>query len=257
MSGQVLLLLMLAKPAICQVDSLNQGFQQIQNKEQALERAYRFTGFPTLDSLSRAEKAPDIVTSTVICDTLTPFLHDQIDGRAVWRTSVKQMPLASSLESRYDYRKDWEIFIDSTTGQFLMAVGKAPGSDTLLTRLPTIEEAEAQLAYASEEYASLPAEPPGVSLFDALETAHRPHTSVHQIFAWYTMNARRESPPKAVWIIYMRSTSVICGIGLPEEDRYVGMNMRTLIDAQTGELMYSMNRPFPLLKGGFGLDGDE
>lgn len=224
--------------------------------EQALERAHDVTAFDIFDPAVWRNRISDIVDSLIITDTLTPFMHDSINGRSAWRIRVEQVQpdFGSQTKRSSTTNKDCEIWVDCGTGRFLMATFKERGSDSVLERPPTAREAEAQLAALGEDYVGLPTVFPAKTLREALESCNLYPPIHEQTVVHYCLYSFRGSEPRPAWIIYERSTREL----FPAHDPrlYAKSNKRTVIDANTGERMLTINQPYPLLEGGFGIEPD-
>jgi hypothetical protein len=201
----------------------------------------------------------EIADTATVVDSLTPFVHKQINGRPAWRIAVNDVD-PQLLGTQYDVpSKDCEVLVDRYTGQIIVAIFKEQGSDTLVRRMPTAKEAEGQLSLFGEKYTGMPVKPPTISLRVALDSCRSSAPVYEQTIVHYVMYSWGGDEPQPVWVVYERSKREIGGRGgFPQSELYKVSNRRTVINATTFQ-MYTIpiNAPYPRLEGhGLGTESD-
>jgi len=239
------------------VDSVNNSaltskstYKQNLSSEDAVEAALLYTGLSKQKELKQRLSASATVESTIAVDSTTPFLSDQISGRESWIVKFPSVDLAKQLSSKKTFPpKDIEILLDKNTGQILRMVGRSVELDTNVFRLPTANEAEYQLKVLQEEYQSFPEEPPQIDLIEALRACDFYPLLTYDFIASYVTYKYQDRGPILAWIVYMRSSEPICGLHYSPDEIYKVSNRRTIVSAITGERLFTVNLPFPLIEG--------
>ncbi len=247
--GLAVSLLVMAVLSSAQPSAQDSSTSTITTADQAVELALEYTGFErdTDGPLTAEDARVEVVTMR---DSITPFIADEIDGRRAWLVTLPHV----IVDSRYtvpkiaeDNPKDFEVYLDSTTGQLLSIIVRPDGYDSTMHPPPPAREAERQLAQATESYLGIPGEPPKVALADVLDIIkRRPVSLAREVlirYVWYTREGLKS--PRPAWIVFMRG----CYVDhprWPEAPLYFQNSWRYVIDAEHLTHLTTNNIPQPL-----------
>jgi hypothetical protein len=216
----------------------------------ALEAAVSALGFKQ----TRSEQASALSVGGVetLVDTTTPFVHEQLNGRRVWRVELASLRVVEQGAVSNDSLsvRDFTVFVDSASGVVLKAVARGPHYNPRLISHPSVTSAEKDLSCSFESYTGVPAIPPGVSLKEALERATIPARLSMEIIVDYLLVSYSVSSKKgehAAWVVNMNggfTYPLDCSRGKYER---ACSHYRMVVDAVTGECLMSTNIPFPPL----------
>lgn len=215
--------------------------------ESAQETAISYSGFDSVTSgLTAATRV--VCSMQEVRGYKTPFLHDKIEGRNVWSVTFDSVFL--ELEGWYpsvienQVPKTSVVYIDPDDGTLLKIESRQIGNDPNLYPEPDVESAEKSLRAAGEVYVGLPDVIPAVSPRDALQAAV-PSYPLHadQIVGLYVNLDDADGKP--VWFILGRGIPLVrpmshLGKEIPE---HLLNRTRSVVDAETGKLLYSDLRP--------------
>lgn len=220
----------------------DQATRQVKNEAAAVDRARQILG-----STNQKEAGNDLVNLVTLEQDNTPFLHERITGRPVWRVEIARwsfnLPSAPGMKNRYERRA--EVLVDPQTGTLLSLQTQWPVDAGARVPEPTAQTAERQLESAGgERYLRFPDENPPIGLLEALDSVQRgggtPLTA-KQIIAQCVVRGTRYKEPALVWAITLRGVfPVRTPPGWPQDDRY---EYRYLVDATTGKLILISNLP--------------
>jgi len=219
--------------------------QEIRSDSEAIFRALEYTGFGDFQGFTRSLVAPELTT---INDDKTPFLHDRINGRPIWRVPFMNISINSrtfdSTGKGSDLRR-FDVYLDPETGQLLKIISKYEGVDTNIAPEPPAEMAEMQLRNRGELYIDFPPEPTPINFMEALNPCNDTSKEISASLIIFSIKPLYETP-RAVWAITRR------GIGpwhfhpprIPNAPRvslplYMRNHSRSVIDATTGACLFS------------------
>lgn len=192
----------------------------ITNAAQAIARADALTGLRVASSIPRA-------TLVRLAQDRTPFLGKKNTGKPAWRVEYgKGSP------------RVFAVLLEPRQGHLLFLTW--PYSSRAL---PTSRSAEKQLRSEGEVYSGYPDKTPNVSFVAALERL--PAKEAREIEAVYVLHSHQGSQPKPVWIITLRGLPPIPAHG-PHADTVPASqrnHLRYVVDASTGQVLFSTNTP--------------
>ena len=213
------------------------------------------TGFGELKGITRSFEQVDIN------DDNTPFLHTQINGKkGVWLVEIKnvRLKLKSATSGFKDkYVRNFQVFVDPNTGHLLKITSTFDGNDPDMLPEPPAAVAEREMRGTNEIYHGFPMVPPKISLLDALDRVPMSPFLAKEIYAVYVMQSHRMGRkfgwgPRPMWAITLRGIPPLPVKGPPglrKEDLppvWQSNHARVIVDASTGQLMFSTNIPQPL-----------
>ena len=138
------------------------------------------------------------------------------------------------------------VIVDSASGTLFKVSLKVINDDGLAIRKPSAGSAERQLASSREEIMGFPDVYPTISFLEALKKCHGDYLSAREIEAEYIQHSHLQRPMRNVWNIHLYGLPprpVRPGSDIPVEQRN---HMRTVIDANTGEVLFATNHPQPV-----------
>jgi hypothetical protein len=224
----------------------------IATAEEAVQRAFEYTGFDKSKGFSVKESIGEVKLE-IATDTITPFLHDSIDGRTIWSVEFNGIllnPKSIKPEKIEANPKRFEVWLDAETGILLRVFSPYTGSDSTGLSVITAEQAESKLRASNEEYRDFVDSIPPVSCFDALN-ADRFGSPMFakEIHAVCVLNSiPRTEEAKPMWIISLREPPA-SPLDIDYRHRLPGKHTRRsriLVDAQTGEIIIVQKRFSPL-----------
>jgi hypothetical protein len=213
----------------------------VRTAEEAVERAYQYTGFEEIKSV------PQTAEAVTYSDSTTAFLSDSLDGRAAWRVVYPDIQLLPDSLSGKDRPKPvWraEVWVDSVNGKLLQVYMRNQNADSVPYRMPTVTEAEEQLGVFSEEYRGLPDVQPVVSMLSAIERESGLASNASEIYIQYVIYSRHGEPVPA-WVVYFRGTSPT-PVHQPAPEA-VTRNRRLVVNALSGQAYPVNNLPCPVI----------
>ena len=224
----------------------------IATEEEAIRRALDYTGFDKSKGFSIEESIREVKLETAT-DTTTPFLHNRINGRAIWSVKFNGILLdpKSVIPEKIEANpKRFEVWLDAETGILLRVFSPYTESDSTGLSVITAEEAENELRARSEEYLGFVDSIPLVSCFDAINADRfgRPMLA-KEIYAVCVLNSRtREEKARPMWIISLREppASPLDPEFRHGSKRKFTRRTRILVDAQTGEVIIRQEKIYPL-----------
>jgi hypothetical protein len=224
-------------------------YHSLATAEEAVAAALEVTGFRELKEFKLAASAGEITRLTTVCDSTTPFLASDIDGRSAWQVEFDEVILdldMPTLEDELNNPMRVTILLDSATGELLRIESWNIGRSDTLAREATTAEAAEQLSSGGERYHGLPTNPPAINYCEALNKCKFYPVLSRKIVASYVLHSDcRSSEPKPVWVIHMRGLPALSSNPMVPE--YTATNRRTVINAMTGEVLFFTNQPYPRL----------
>ena len=214
------------------------SYVPVTTAEEAVERALIYTGLDRLEGLDLKDRG-EMACLTIARDSTTPFLSDSINGRRVWQVLFDNVVLdteSSSPEAAQKHPKTIHILIDSASGQLYEVLVLDIDTDrSEASRAPAFIAEEQLRGITHEEYLGFPGEPPAITLLAVFGMRWCSPLESKYMFANYVIYRSRDAEPRNVWVVH--------GHGFPPFRDGVD-NMRTVIDARTGEGLFSVNLPF-------------
>ena len=233
----------------------------VTSKAAAAETASQYTGFA--EAMAEGQFSLDDNVSLVsLQDSITPFLSLFTDGRAVWKVDFRSVQIVNTGKPEKDValQRDFEVYIDSSTGNFVKAVCHyrelSPAE-----RVNAVTR-ETEVGLRGKEHA-VPDEPPAVTLAMSLRKASERPSLAKEIIANYTQMAYK-GPPRPVWVISLLGfpgrTIVPPGGPLPRillpgitaywHEAYEHNRVHLFVDAVSGEeLLANMTPRLPFWRG--------
>jgi len=242
--------LVLCSAAVCPAgaDGQSDEGRSIETAQQAVRRAYEYTGFTEIKDLP-PKAASEIAELITVESDETPFLSDSVVGCRAWQVWLNNVWLNSekwdqAVVQQYN-PKNFIVLLDSATGRLFKVYSKFDGHDPDLAPEPPADTAAVLMRMSGEEYVSFPADPPPVSFFTALGSAAGSNPlQAREIIAVYVLYSDTGNPTKPCWCI--------TGRGIPPLDlfpnssrwpAYMRNRMRSIVDATTGEFIGMTTSP--------------
>ncbi|RMH01218.1 MAG: hypothetical protein D6706_02260, partial [Chloroflexi bacterium] len=225
------------------VQSVAQDVTAVMNKDEVATRALDILGLGADDTVGIATTHSSI-TIQAFSDSTIPFLHDRLTNRPAWHVHLEGVKLSLprlGADSLRAPARDYDVYLDDSTGKLLEIVSVLGGYDSSTVRVPTATEAEQQLLNHGEHYFAL-YEEPVVTFPEALKRAvGSPHETV-LLFARCLLWGTDSLSARPVWImdVYGGDYSLHAPKTVP---LYQRNHMRTIIDATTGEFIVATNMP--------------
>jgi len=190
---------------------------KITNTADAVDMALKYTGF-LVSNEELSDKIINDVTLIEMVDTTTPFIHDLIDGRKVWKVPFYNIRISEkkemgemekkSLSMRgidvyIDNERDFDVYINAESGQLFKIIASFSEYDPALAPEPPYEIAEEQMRSINEKYLALPDSLPNVSFFDCLKRCFDPPEQSKEIIGFYVIvkDYDRDKEAFPAWII--------------------------------------------------------
>jgi len=218
----------------------------IQTEQQAVGRTREIVGLP---DRSPARLSAELVT---LAEDNTPFLHDQIVGRPIWRVVIAdwKLELKSAPPDEQDqYSRLFDVFIDPKNAHLLKVISRWPEGVPVIAPEPSPGSAEDQMSRSdSERYVGFPDAPPRVDLLRALDILRKDGVAepllAKQIVAHYVLRSTMGRKARAVWAITLRGIPPIKPP--PPAVSIDALNhIRAIFDAETGEWLCATTTPQP------------
>ena len=217
---------------------------------QAVEAAVSALGFEQT-KLPQAS-ALSVQGVETLVDTTTPFVHEQLNGRRVWRVELASLRVVEQGAVSDDSLsvRDFTVFVDSASGIVLRAIARGPHYNPRVISHPSATSAEKDISRSTEAYTGVPTISPMVPLNKALEWSTIPARLSMEITVDYLLvsySVGRDKGEHAAWVVNMNggfTYPLDCSRG--EYERACS-HYRVVVDAVTGECLMSTNIPFPPL----------
>ena len=176
---------------------------------------------------------------TKVVGDVTPFLGAKNTGRAAWRF---EYPKAEP------FHRTFVATLDASTGRLLHITATGDSKpDSNVKPMPSSASATKQLKVEGEEYAGYPPANPAIDFATALKRIET-SAAAQEIHAVYVLHRRAGTAmAKPVWAITLRGIPPIPARG-PAGDSvpvWKRNQMRYVVDATTGEVLFSTNTPTP------------
>jgi hypothetical protein len=220
----------------------------ITSESAAIERANHLTA---LNQLTATAKAARIVIES----SRVPFLAKDVIGKPAWqvdfgRTSLRLRSAARGFQDIYE--RQFRVILLETGGQLVSVNADYDGKAPDMREPPSAESAQKQIEGDAEVYTAFPPNDPKLTLLDALDVVlTRGSGSPFQakaIDAVYVMNSVMGAPARPVWAITLRGLPPFAARG-PHADAvpvWQRNHMRNVLDALSGQLLFSTNTPQPI-----------
>ncbi|MDH4155842.1 MAG: hypothetical protein OEW00_01010 [candidate division Zixibacteria bacterium] len=243
-AGRVVALALLS--ALCLVAAAEGA--AITSKAAAVEIASQYTGFAEAMPESHFS-LEDRVHLVSLRDSTTPFTTLFTDGRAVWRVDFKSVQLVrnGSSEKNTQLLRDFEVYIDSATGNFVKAICRHRELDSYADTILPAHEVEVQLEQGREFFQvpeAIPVAPLAMSL---LGSPHSPF-SAKEIMAQYVLLSYLGHSARPVWMIWLRGIPPVDfnpppGASADWIPIYQRNRLRQVVCAVTGRVLYTDTGP--------------
>lgn len=188
-------------------------------------------------------------------DYRIPYLRDSINNRYGWHVVIEDTLSLSNWvpPDNFDRFRKFTVSLDAQNGR-LVSITYVIAED-YPDKTPTVscDSAQEVLAFVKEVFYGLPESPPAISFTDALDHVMGSPFCAKEIRGWYLLYSRLGEEPHPVWYIDMRgvdppySSMSRHGANIPAKFRN---NMRCVIDATTGQNVFSANYPVWSVTGG-------
>ncbi len=220
--------------------------QQIKTPEEATEKALDYLGFLKMDGFN-VEKNFDNASIVNISDDQTPFLHDKINNRDIWKVTYENITLSPyrGYPDSVEYPRTFDVYIDSDDGNLLKIESIYNGTNVDFAPEPSIEWAEKQIKDSQYIFLGFASPDSNYISFNELLYNVGPR-NFKQLKALLIMNPGRiDKNPIPVWFITYRGIDPIYPIssGADTSDK-MKFNYRSYIyDAKTGQSMGNTIQP--------------
>ena len=219
------------------------------NKQSAITRACEYLGV-TWEKGDNTIDSSQVSAEIVVLDNdQTPFLHDQINGRPIWRINFKDIKLSTLMERpdpTEEYHRDFVALIDPDSGCLLKIYSPQPGKDSIVE--PFADDEENKIAMYLEEYVGFPPSGDYMSLFEIIGDAWPP--VFDELYA-YLVRVKKRDSTYTVWSITntgLPDPSMSQGLRVADtkrseiEDLY--RNIRSVHDAETGDPLWANEKSY-------------
>jgi len=211
----------------------------VSTPEIAMAKALNYLGFLEMDGFS-IEKNYDTALFVNITDDKTPFLHNRINNRDIWKVTFKDITLSPyrGYPDSVDYPRTFNVYIDPTDGTLLKIESLYTGNNVDFAPEPSIEWAEKQIEGTIFKFLGF-ASPDSnyVSLNEVLQNLGPRNFKL--LKALLVRTGRDEAESFTVWYIIYRGTDPfypVSGGGNLDLSNKEDFNYQTFIyDAKTGE----------------------
>jgi len=197
--------------------------------------------------LQSFRKSDVTVEVSAFADESVPFLRRKIMGQSVYRIVFHNVTLFQGKQAN-PFVKTLIAFVSPRTGRLLKVTSVWPTDCPRIADQPGCAEEERQLG-KSESYVSFPDERPLVSLIDALDKTPQWTSHVKQVHALRVLHLCSQHSQRAVWVIYLRGTSVDPLKSHMDPQRKMSddafNHIRNLVDSQTGTWIWADTFPQP------------
>ena len=123
------------------------------NKQLAINRACEYLGVTCEKGDNTIDSSQVSAEIVVIDNDQTPFLHDQINGRPIWKIEFKNIKLSTFMERpdpTKECRRDFVALVDPDSGCLLKIYSPQPGKDSIVE--PFADDEENKIGMYLEEY---------------------------------------------------------------------------------------------------------
>jgi hypothetical protein len=220
--------------------------KSINTPNMAISKALEYLGFEAMEGFSadsNFEKAELVVAH----DDKTPFLHDRINDREIWKVSYKDIQLVRHKDPQETSKliRTFDVYLDRVDGTLLKIESIYTGKDRDFAPEPSAESAEKQLRGSRDEYLDF-ASPDSsyVSFYDILNEL-RPRNFKQVKASLVMIPGRWSDEPLAVWFVTYRGTDP-----LPPKGRGADMSYTEAYNyvsfayvAATGQTLFSTRAP--------------
>jgi len=193
------------------------------------------------------------ITLVTVTDDQTPFLHEKINGKSIWRVVFDNVVLPGRVQdtaSGETHLRKFEVFLDPATGQLLKIISKSDVIDTNIAPEPPAERAEQELRLGGQMYHAFLSQSNVLNFLDACNACRGRAATARQISALLVMfsqiNYKGYEQPKPIWDITLRGIPphiLPAPRNAPELPLYLSNYEREVIDAATGKMLFSTNIP--------------
>ncbi len=216
--------------------------EPVVSADEAFNKAMQYVGFAKDSSMQRQAESDYMVSTVILSDTGTDFSKSHIDGKVAWQITLPSMDIdvgvSESVRSEYGPKK-YAISIDSATGDLLEITGVTLQTDREPPKRPPWNEAARQMVFSSEHFEGFPPVLPAITFADALTKMRGLPSIAYSISAIYVMYSQQDAEPRPAWVIYVDGLPNLKADPCGNTERFPLTNWRSVIDAQTGEVLSS------------------
>lgn len=197
-----------------------------------------------------------------IANQFMPFFNRSIDDESTWRNDESTVEIdfddlhritSRSGQPRFPNIKSLKAVVNPQTSQILKISSPWPENTPPIAGFPDAPEEERQMKLKAERFESLPAITPPVDFYAAMKQLDiigpvSPQDS-KQVIAYLVNHSTVRYSARPVWIIQTRGIDLVMEgyasyrSSVPADARN---HMRSIIDATTGEWLYSDTTPQPV-----------
>jgi hypothetical protein len=189
-----------------------------------------------------------------------PFLSRQISPKEIWAIDFDDVTLKldsamPEYPDHYANQRKFSAVIDAKTGLIIQVTCTFRGERGNMCPEPSVTSSEKQLQEDKELYCGLPTVKPKITFLKALDivlsNGGGSPFEAKEIDGLYVMYSRNGSLPKPMWVITLRGLPPITVTGPPGARQRPSIpvwqrnHMRSVIDAMTGQCLFSTNTPHP------------
>ena len=214
--------------------------------EEAVERAYQYTGFEEIKSVPQTAAA-EMASLTVIENDSTPWLRRRIDNQNVWQVTFHDVVIdyeGLPKDSLRKYSRDFLVYIEQTTGKLLKIKAESIVSPWPYEHPAPPEEIESTYA-GRMKFVDLP-DSLYVPFSEILRKCYATPYLAAELEALYVVQSdERYEEPVIRWYVTLRGTTPSEPFG-PDKDA-VPIEQRTSLticfDGKTGQRLGSVLPP--------------
>jgi len=228
-------------------NSEKQNYQKsILTAESAQEKALEYLGFLKMEGFDKERNMED-ASIIRITDDKTPFLHDKINDRDIWKVTYNNITLSPhrGYPDSVEYPRTFDVYIDPDDGTLLKIESIYNGTNMDFAPEPSIERAEKQLKDSRDIFLGFASPDSNYVSFNDILNGMGPR-NFKQLKALLIMKpGRRDDNPYAVWFVTYRGTDPYLpksrGANLSRKEVY---NYNSFIyNAKTGKTIGWTNQP--------------
>jgi len=206
-------------------------------------------------------KEPSEITAKKITLTnLVPFIGKSIEGKEGWEVEIKDLSSvrADPQAGRIPHISSFLITFHPEKMQIVKVISPWPKNEHEIDPFPSIEEEEIQMENIGERFTSFPQDKHEITLMKSIKVIDVNYSGItahtKQIIAYYAIHQTTQYEKRPVWIIQTRGIPPFKPTIPPgekiEDAELVPENarnhLRHIIDAQSGDLLYSDTIPQPV-----------
>jgi len=211
------------------------------DKQSAITKACEYLGVTWEKGENTIDKSQVNAEIVVLENDQTPFLHDQINGRPIWKVMFKDIRLSTPIDMSNptkEYHRDFVALIDPENDCLLKIYSTRPGKNYVDE--PAIDKEERKIKGLGEEYLGFPSYKK--EMLPLLRVVKDGWPPVFNDMYASLVNLKKRDSIYTVWAIthnVVPSAKMVKGMkGAKGLDEYKLSNMRHVCDAVTGEVLW-------------------